>query len=69
MTTVSPANAAEPIVMPFGILSGGLDLTWSGNPRAKRGRRRIYHDRRCTQCDSAVGSTGTVRMPTGVYYR
>ena len=81
--TVSPAKAAESIVMPFGIfVSGGPKEPFTHLHmgvripthkweilRAKRGRHRPCPDMsgRHTQSDSAGGRTATVRMPTGVY--
>jgi len=81
VTTVSPAKAAEPIVMPFGMMTGvgprnhvgllgGVQILTREDVilRAKSGRARTCQDMsgdRSTQSDSAGGSTGTVRMPVG----
>jgi len=79
--TVSPAEVAKPIVMPFGVWTRvgprNYVLDWVQIPiqegailRAKKGRPRACPDMsggRFTKCDSAGSSTGTVRMPIGVY--
>ena len=81
VTTVSPTKAAEPIVMPFGLLTrmgprndvldGVQILTRLGAIlRVKRGLPRTCADlsgSQYTQKSSVGGSTGMVRMPIEVY--
>ena len=79
---MSPSKAVEPVVMPFGILTpvgprnhllDGVQIPTREGTNSRAKRDRPGRDRSCPAVDilkatrGGGGSTGTVRMPIGVY--